>query len=207
MTEMEMKALMLLAGFKVLRFAPQVNGYWPDHPNYDVQRRQSPWWRVTTPHGEITIGDRKNVCQISWAMQKIVTAEEVSSDDVTRYGTTIHAWTRADALRYLTQLRKLCETKDMPTDTSAPAPARKPAPIQPHTLGHRLLWLVSIPEVGPRQLAGYCIACMPDCHPGNVEAALTELVKRDLLSLSGLVYHLTDSGRAEAARLGVFTHA
>jgi len=82
-----------------------------------------------------------------------------------------------------------------------------PAPIQPHTLGHRLLWLVRIPEVGPAQLATYIIACMPDVHPADVESGLTELVRRNLLRLDNLIYHLTDSGRAEIDGLGVFTYA
>lgn len=95
----------------------------------------------------------------------------------------------------------------MTIDTPAPAEALSPAPIQPHTLGHRLLWLVSTPEVGPAQLATYIIACLPDVHPARVEGGLSELVERGLLNLDDLTYRLTDAGRTEIDRLGVFTYA
>ncbi len=113
MTELEMRALMLLAGFDVIKSERRPNGYWPDCPDYDELRRQSPWWSVVTPHGQIILGDRKRVCEIGWALRQKITAEEVSTDDVTKYRHSIHAWSRVDALRHLTRLRELCERPEV----------------------------------------------------------------------------------------------
>ncbi len=101
MNEQQVRALFLLAGLEVLRLHELANDYWPE--SYVELRKASPWWLVETPFGLIKIGWRKRVISIDWTstpLRKIITP-----DDVTKSDETVHAWSYAKALEYLTSLR------------------------------------------------------------------------------------------------------
>lgn len=101
----QVQALMLLAGFEVSDYQPIRNAYWPDHPDYDQVRADNPWWTVQTHHGPLTIGRRKRVWEISWPGIAQIDPDTITQDDVTKGRFLIHAWTLADVLKYLTNLR------------------------------------------------------------------------------------------------------
>jgi hypothetical protein len=58
-----------------------------------------PWWLVRTPAGLVQIGWRKRVINIDWSDTDVRTV--VTSDDVTKTETYVHAWSEAKALEYL----------------------------------------------------------------------------------------------------------
>lgn len=103
--EDRLKALLLLADIPVLRIESLPNGYWPDVPEYQELRQSSPWFLVHTPFGPIQIGWRKRVLALSWEGTSV--RQEVTTDEVTRSDTDVHAWTYAKALEYLTELKNL----------------------------------------------------------------------------------------------------
>lgn len=96
MTQDEARSIFTLAGFSIERMVELPDGY-------DRERGQ-PWWFVKTPFGWIEIGWRKRVIQIDW--QETSARLEVTTDDVTKHQSLVHAWTIPDAIRYLTTLRQ-----------------------------------------------------------------------------------------------------
>lgn len=117
MTEAEMRAVFLLAGFEVLDFERIENQYWPDVPAYTILRAASPWWIVRTEYGKIRIGDRKRVCRIEWSSIGIVSADTLIKDETTTFDYGVDAWTRAKIVEYLTDLRKELQLRlDSPRD-------------------------------------------------------------------------------------------
>lgn len=66
-----------------------------------------PWWLIKTPFGLIEIGWRKRVISIDWSdtAARVV----VTSDEVTKDRTSVHAWSEEKALEYLKALRVALE--------------------------------------------------------------------------------------------------
>jgi hypothetical protein len=58
-----------------------------------------PWWLVRVPNGLIEIGWRKRVISIDWTETDVRSL--VTSDDVTKSETKVHAWSMENALTYL----------------------------------------------------------------------------------------------------------
>jgi len=114
----KVKALFLLAGFKVQSTYKLENQYWPEA--YTELRQENPWWLVKTEYGLVKIGWRKRVISIDWSdtlyQAKIVDdsdshwPDSITTDEVTRSETLVHAWNYLKALEYLmslhVQLRK-----------------------------------------------------------------------------------------------------
>jgi hypothetical protein len=64
-----------------------------------------PWFIVTTPIGRIKIGWRKRVIEIDWSDTKCnLTGTEITTDDVTRTSSYIHAYGYEKATEYLNKL-------------------------------------------------------------------------------------------------------
>ncbi len=114
LSEMTIKSLFHLAGFKVLKIWRLENQYWPHYETYDEIRKKSPWWlvRVGFPYspgdveviGLIEIGWRKRVINIDWSETAV--RASVTDDDVTKSETMVHAWSDTKALEYLKALAK-----------------------------------------------------------------------------------------------------
>lgn len=102
MKEEEVKALFLLAGIQFSKIYRIENKYWPNNEHYAEIRRESPWWLVLTDHGVIEIGWRKRVISIDWEGTHV--RESVTSDDVTKDTTYVHAWSMSKAVQYLDSL-------------------------------------------------------------------------------------------------------
>jgi hypothetical protein len=102
-TEDEATSILTLAGLRPERMWELANGYWPDAPAYDEVR--CPWWLAMTRIGLIRIGWRKRVIAIDWDATKVRVI--VTSDDVTKGDTMVHAWSIAKAVEYLTAIAKL----------------------------------------------------------------------------------------------------
>lgn len=104
------KAIFLLAGIETKGFHQLVNEYWPDHENYDKIRRENPWWLVNTvKYGLIKIGWRKRVIQISWNDTDF--SFLVTKDQVTCEPKYVHAWSYADAVKYLVSFAQFADQK------------------------------------------------------------------------------------------------
>lgn len=111
MTEQQLNALFLLAGFEVDRTYKIQNEYWGNDP--EMQQR-SPWWLVKTKFGLIKIGWRKRVINIDWSDTSFRSGEStyasgellgpVTNDKVTKNKTIVHAWTYGNAVNYLSSL-------------------------------------------------------------------------------------------------------
>lgn len=102
----EVKAIMLLAGLQFSGINKIPNGYWPSHHNYDEVREANPWWAVHIEgEGVITIGWRKKVIHIDWSQTS--RRGEVTTDDVTKDDSLVHAWNMPDAVKYLRAFREL----------------------------------------------------------------------------------------------------
>ena len=100
----EVKGLFALAGIKVLNIKPLPDGYGysPEDPRYFETNPRGVWWFVKTTNGWIEIGWRKRVININWEdtpIRKIIT-----TDDVTKSETNVHAWNIPKALEYLTAI-------------------------------------------------------------------------------------------------------
>ncbi len=101
----EAEAAFTLAGWTIAHRWELANGYWPDSPDYDDVR--SPWWLFLTPApvGLIRWGRRKRVIEIEWAASAF--RGIVTTDDVTKSDTYVHAHTVEDAVTYLRILREI----------------------------------------------------------------------------------------------------
>jgi hypothetical protein len=102
MTEQEARAIFLLAGFEVKNLYQIGNQYWPEA--YVEERKRDPWWLVQTPAGLVKIGWRKRVISIDWEDTPV--RVEVTTDQVTKDKTMVHAYSFGKAVDYVTQLRR-----------------------------------------------------------------------------------------------------
>jgi hypothetical protein len=123
MNESQVRAIFLLAGIEIHGLEKIPNKYWPEA--YVEARQESPWWKVKTERGIIQIGWRKRVISIEWCNLGIVYPmsstpqgkeysqhKHVSTDDVTKWPTGIHAWSLGKAVDYLVSLRRGFEVYD-----------------------------------------------------------------------------------------------
>lgn len=104
MTKEHMLAVFLLAGIRVDSQDELPNEYWPRVPDYRQLRDESPWWLVHTELGMVKIGWRKRVISIEWGRPEyrcIVTKDEVTKDEK-----MVHAYSYADAVKYLDELKR-----------------------------------------------------------------------------------------------------
>ena len=109
--------LFTLTNITVLAHWQLANNYWPNMyviklgeraiaPWWQVklgERVTAPWWLVKTEVGLIQIGRLERVWQISWEdtpIRKIITSDEVTKSD-----THVHAWSEEKLLEYLKALR------------------------------------------------------------------------------------------------------
>lgn len=92
-------ALFLLAGIRVDGYDELPNNYWPRVPAYLQAREASPWWLAHTELGTIKIGWRKRVISIEWDRTEYRCI--VTEDDVTKSEAMVHAYSYADAVKYL----------------------------------------------------------------------------------------------------------
>lgn len=104
-----MESIFKLAGFPIRHMWELANGYWPLHPDYDNVRQ--PWWLVETDIGLIKIGKRKKVLSISWEACRV--RGIVTTDEVTKEETLVHAWVVEKAIEYLRELRRLALAQRM----------------------------------------------------------------------------------------------
>lgn len=102
MNEQQARALFLLAGIEVSKMHRLENQYWPE--SYVLERKNSPWWLAMTLAGPVTIGWRKRVISIDWEDTPVRVI--VTSDDVTKDLTYVHAYSYAKAVEYLTALAR-----------------------------------------------------------------------------------------------------
>lgn len=90
------------AGIPVSHMFEMINQYWPRVPAYYTDLVGSPWFAVVTDFGIITIGWRKRVIAISWNGCEY--RGRVTDDGVTQRDDLVHAYSEADAVKYLTSL-------------------------------------------------------------------------------------------------------
>ncbi len=112
MSEDEMRAIFLLAGIVVSAHWRLENNYWPRCEEYREMREGSPWWLAQTPFGMVKIGWRKRVIEIDWSatpVRGIVTTHEVTKEE-----TMVHAWSCYRAVEYLTEWRRIAERQAAP---------------------------------------------------------------------------------------------
>lgn len=94
MTKSEVLAIFELAGIKLLNTWEIKNKY--------MSTREDPWWLVKTEKGMVEIGWRKRVISIDWS--DCNTPCVITSDDVTQDDLSIHAYSVAKAVEYMTNL-------------------------------------------------------------------------------------------------------
>lgn len=130
-----LKALLLLSGIGYTKTHEIKNKYWPDA--YPDMIAKYPWWLVQTPLGMIEIGWRKRVISINWSdtgwkdPHYVPNAEPkyrgryegITKDDTTKDATFVHAWSYADAVKYLTTLRHQLESEAHRRANPVPAEA------------------------------------------------------------------------------------
>lgn len=107
MTEEQVRAIFTVARLRAEKLWQLTNRYWPD--SYLKERAESPWWLVRTRIGLIVIGWRKRVINIDWSDTEV--RGIVTSDDVTKDSTHVHAWDESKAVEYLRSLYQLWEAK------------------------------------------------------------------------------------------------
>lgn len=95
MQEENVRAIFLLAGIRVIFLEKVANRY----RGLDKPTAEYWWWAVETRFGKVVIGWRKNVIHIDWEDTGMVI--NVTEDNVTKSGRSVHAWSELKALEYL----------------------------------------------------------------------------------------------------------
>lgn len=91
-------SVFFLAGIEIISLTKTDNRYMGSaSPEVNIN---SPWWEVETKYGIVVFGWRKRVAYIGWEKTKAII--DVTKDDVTKDGYSVHAWSYADAVKYLT---------------------------------------------------------------------------------------------------------
>lgn len=93
LTEADVRTIFSMAGIAVLRVKALADGY-----GFPA------WWFVKTPVGWIEIGWRKRVIEIDWTDTQVRVI--VTTDDVAKSETGVHAESEGAAVRYLKALRR-----------------------------------------------------------------------------------------------------
>lgn len=76
----------------------------------------------------------------------------------------------------------------------------------PHTLGHLILTILTLPEGKAAPLAAVQLLAMPT-HPENVRSVLNHYIEGGEVRLADGRYHLTRYGQRVLASLGEFSYA
>jgi hypothetical protein len=113
MTKEEVQAIFLLAGMPVENLYEIKNEYWPQA--YVKEIAADPWWLVKTEYGLIKIGWRKRVINIDWVSTRMrlkhlpqegeLGEHGLTTDDVTKSESNIHAWTFGKTIDYISILK------------------------------------------------------------------------------------------------------
>lgn len=106
-TEQLVRSYFLIAGFQVSNVKKLSHGYWGGCPEHADIIKQRPWWFVRTEIGWIEIGWRKRVIHIGWEDTPV--RGIVTEDNVTKENTMVHAYSALDAIKYLTELKRLSQ--------------------------------------------------------------------------------------------------
>lgn len=107
MKKEDVEAILRLAKINVVGLTQLPNSYWPDMPDYQKLRSESPWWLVKTEHGDIRIGWRKRVISIEWHLTGLkvdIVNAPLTKDSTTMDEFLIHAWSEGSAVNYLAEL-------------------------------------------------------------------------------------------------------
>jgi len=103
--EQYMKDLFGAAGFQNISLNPTKN-------QYDSSQLAPPWFHVETEFGVFLVGQRRRVLVIDWSAilndqkSSIELLPLFDSEEVTKEKNFIHAWSKKDAVYYLTRIRK-----------------------------------------------------------------------------------------------------
>lgn len=100
--------LFQMAGIKIIKLERIRNRYWPDCAEYRQLIENTPWWLVEIDVGVIEIGWRKRVIVIDWSRTgKKLAHDALSTEDVTKSSTAIHAYGYSDAMELLRKIQQL----------------------------------------------------------------------------------------------------
>lgn len=116
MKEKEVMGLFALAKIPVLGIKALIDGYGysPDDSHYYETLPRCAWWFVKTSVGWIEIGWRKRVISINW--EHTIIRKVITTDDVTKSETDVHAYGLAKALEYLIAFEDLMPKPQTPPE-------------------------------------------------------------------------------------------
>lgn len=97
--EDKFRACFLLAGLEYNDIYPIENGYCGNQCCPD-----KPWFLFATDFGIVKIGWRKKVINIDWSNTSLRT--NITTDNVTKGESFVHAWSWSDCVKYLCEIRK-----------------------------------------------------------------------------------------------------
>jgi len=112
LSKKKLEAIFEMAGIRILDVRELKNQYWGDLPDGAY-----PWWFVKTEVGWIEIGWRKRVISIDWSDTSI--RHVVTTEEVTKSTSCVHAWSEEKAIEYLKVLGEQLKLVNKPVPTSA----------------------------------------------------------------------------------------
>jgi hypothetical protein len=157
MKKEEAEAIFTLAGIPILSIFQIRNEYWG---NDEQMQKELPWWLVKTKYGLIKIGWRKRVISIDWSDTGI--NQILTTDNVTKAQTLQHAYSHADAVKYMDVLAQAMKIREK-------YPLKEGEETLCCTSGH---WVA-----GPRDENGLCPRCADYYKQGQLERAKSVLEK------------------------------